>query len=63
LKPVLDGIAAWISVTSFYQIEGIMKKQESIQKPTNISYSALAFSAVLFTLVIVLFFGALLILK
>jgi hypothetical protein len=40
-----------------------MKKQETIQKPTNISYSALAFSAVLFTLVVVLFFGALLILK
>jgi hypothetical protein len=40
-----------------------MKKQESIEKSGNISYSALAFSAVLFTLVIVLFFGALLILK
>jgi hypothetical protein len=40
-----------------------MKKQESVEKQGNISYSALAFSAILFTLVIVLFFGALLVLN
>jgi hypothetical protein len=39
-----------------------MKKQ-SIEKPSHVGYNAVAFVAVLFTLVIVLFFGALLILK
>ncbi len=58
-----DGIAGWFTVNSYYQNEETMKKQESVEKPANISYSALAFSAVLFTLVVVLFFGALLILK
>jgi hypothetical protein len=40
-----------------------MKKQESLEKPVKVGYNAIAFIAVLFTLVIVLFFGALLILK
>ncbi len=40
-----------------------MKKEEAVEKHSNIGYSAIALSAVLFTLVVVLFFGALLILN
>jgi hypothetical protein len=40
-----------------------MKKQPSIQKPSNTVYNIIAFAAVLFTLGVVLFFGALIVLK
>lgn len=40
-----------------------MKKDESVEKPSGIGYGAVALSALLFTLVVVLFFGALLIMK
>ena len=40
-----------------------MKKNEASEKPVNIGYTAFAFIGVLFTVLIVLFIGALLIFK